>query len=216
MEDWASSWRRGWWRGAISPFLLSDYGFNYGGMCLTVCVVVAQDPRAFYVDETKSGCGKPQLQAGLRAALIRGKVSAPAWGEKDMNGVPCWHPEAKNYYPLVQDPRGFYGPVDPNFGKIITTPDHQRLNNQCVGWCLLHTCARRGSAFTALVLTVLMYVSVDTYTKWLQLASFARVAMGKTSRALFSTLCAERCGSIWAVYVSGLSSSRWCRRFAQS
>eukprot|EP00750_Incisomonas_marina_P010993 INCI16328.9.p1 GENE.INCI16328.9~~INCI16328.9.p1 ORF type:complete len:1224 (+),score=199.72 INCI16328.9:164-3835(+) len=91
-----------------------------------------EDPRAFYVDETKSGCGKPQLQAGLRAALIRGKVSAPAWGEKDMNGVPCWHPEAKNYYPLVQDPRGFYGPVDPNFGKIITTPDHQRLNNQYV------------------------------------------------------------------------------------
>jgi len=66
------------------------------------------------------------------------------WGETDKYGIPVWKPESSNYYPLVQDPRGFYGPVDPNFGKIITEPDHQRLNNHYVHQMLMAGKLRKG------------------------------------------------------------------------
>ena len=48
------------------------------------------------------------------------------------------------YFACVQDPHGFYGPVDPNFGKLMTTPEHQRLNNAYVHQMLTAGLLRKG------------------------------------------------------------------------
>lgn len=93
-----------------------------------------EDPRGFYAVSTKQRkcCEVNKLDHGLLAALIRGKVSAPGWNDKDADGVECWKRESKIYYPLVQDPRAFYGPIDINFGKIMPGKDHSRLNHAYV------------------------------------------------------------------------------------
>eukprot|EP00591_Stephanopyxis_turris_P010664 CAMPEP_0195527514 /NCGR_PEP_ID=MMETSP0794_2-20130614/29231_1 /TAXON_ID=515487 /ORGANISM="Stephanopyxis turris, Strain CCMP 815" /LENGTH=1048 /DNA_ID=CAMNT_0040658435 /DNA_START=444 /DNA_END=3590 /DNA_ORIENTATION=+ len=107
-----------------------------------------EDPRAFYseFDQKYKPCSRlPQkMEFGLKACLKHGKVSSPAWGEVDAQGVPVWKKESKRYYEKVQDTRGYYGPVDVNFGKIITTPDHQRLNNAYVHQMMLAGKLRKG------------------------------------------------------------------------
>lgn len=95
-----------------------------------------EDPRAFYSTQNRKAktCSKApsKIEVGLKACLEHGRSSHPGFGDKDIHGVPAWRKESLVHYPQVQDVAGYYGPVDVNFGKRITTPDHQRLNNQFV------------------------------------------------------------------------------------
>lgn len=95
-----------------------------------------EDPRAFYsiFDQKSKPCSRApsKVEIGLKSCLEHGKVTHPGWGDHDIHGVPAWRETSATYYPHIQDPRGYYGPVDPNFGKIITTPEHQRLNDAYV------------------------------------------------------------------------------------
>ena len=107
-----------------------------------------EDPRAFYsaLDMKFKPCSKTpvKMEFGLKACLVHGKSSSPAWGDVDIHGVPAWKVNSKRYYPHIQDPRAYYGPVDINFGKIITSPEHQRLNNAYVHQMMVAGKLRKG------------------------------------------------------------------------
>ena len=107
-----------------------------------------EDPRAFYsaLQQKFKACSKrpAKMEFGLKACLKSGKASSPSWGEVDIHGVPVWKESSTRYYAHVQDPRGYYGPVDVNFGKIITTPEHQRLNNAYVHQMTVSGMLRKG------------------------------------------------------------------------
>jgi hypothetical protein len=107
-----------------------------------------EDPRAFYSSLGKKlkSCSnnRAKIEAGLNSCLEHGKASNPSFTDRDKQGIPAWKEESSIYFEGVQDPHGYYGPVDHNFGKILTSPQHQRLNNAYVHQMLLAGKLRKG------------------------------------------------------------------------